>query len=103
MTRTLFTAIFLTLFSHTAWGVSLEWQLKREIDCGRIKHYSDEAFFNIDLFRKEIGDLNIKVGDEQKGYRTADQRETIALWEKNISDALDRLEKWAIIYNAFCK
>ena len=103
LTRTLLTAIFLALFSQTAWGVSLEWQLKTKIDCDRIKHYSDEAFFNIDANRKDIWELKAKIIEKQNGKHTAGQSETIKMWESTISDALDDLEKWATIYNAFCK
>lgn len=103
MTRTILTIVFLTLFSQTTFANAPDWQPSIKISCENVKFYADEAFFNIELNRKDIWDLNQKIMETQKGIATAEQNEIKETWENLKSESIEILEKWAAMYRTFCK
>ena len=93
MTRTLLTAIFLTLFSQTAWS----------FDCDLISNRASESVLTIKIVTEALDGLRTKVSSEKDGqYSLSETKHSNRLLETE-SKHLDKLYKWATIYNAFCK
>lgn len=90
MTRTLLTAIFLTLFSQAAWS----------FDCDLVQHKISESIHNIKVADRERWKIRRKIVDEQDGQHLPSQNKTLNAYDKMEAEYLEKLNKWAAVYSA---
>ena len=92
MTRPLLTAIFLTLFSQTAWAAT-----KHQADCDEIHKQMQRNWNVAKEFRKMKDQLRRTAARDQGDYQKFKEYESLEA--KNLSTAAD----YAALFTAICK